>query len=381
MKNFIFKTPAILIIAALFAMTTCKEQDETFKKYTVEGGIRYLGAVSGAKAHVGLERIKLVFSVADPETTKVGVYWNDYTDSVMINVNAGQLVEEIIPLSEGSYALFIKSYDSMGNSSNPLELPAQSVGSTFISSLPQRGMTSRTTTGNNDMHIEWTNAASGMGARFTDIIYTSVSGNEKRIRVENATDETNIDDYKFGTSFRMNTFYSIDNEWLDSITPGWRNVNTLIVGKSIGSVIAFSSQSDANTASRFYDGSTQNTWETTANYPEFATIDLGLEVPVVNVSIIPATQFTNGRADPRAPTRVRFEASLDNETWVNLGEFTYDNSIYGGSRNFELPLTNARYIRFTGLECTSSPIYGGGIGGPGNTKMMLSEMHVYFQLN
>ena len=380
MKSFIFKTSVILMIAALFTMTTCKDQDETFKKYTVEGGIRYLGAVSGAKAIIGMERIKVMFSVADPETTLVGVYWDDYTDSVMIDVHAGQLVEEIIPMKEGSYALFIKSFDSKGNSSNPLELAAQSVGNTFINSLSHRSITSKTTTGNNDLHIEWTNAESGLGARFTDIIYTSVNGSEKRIRVENAEDVTEINDYKQGTTFRRTTFYSIDNEWLDSITPGWRVENTLIVSKSIGSVIDYSSQNGDNVASRFYDNNTQNTWETNSSYPEFATIDLGLELPLVGASIYPATQFTNGRADPRAPTRVRFEASLDNDTWVNLGEYSYDNSLYRGDRYFDLPLTTARYLRFTGIECTSAPVYSAGIGGPGTNKMMLSEMSVYFQL-
>jgi len=381
MKGFKFKTSLIIVFGALFLMITCKDQDDTFKQFVVEGGIRYLGAVSGAKSYIGYERIKVIFSIADPETSKVGIYWNDYADSLMINVYAGQLVEEIIPLNEGTYNLYFKSFDSKGNSSNPIELLSQSVGSTFINSLSHRLMSSKTTTGKNDLRIEWSNADSGMGARFTDVIYTAVDGSEKRIRVENSTDVTEIDDYKQGTAFRRTTFYNIDNEWLDSIIPGWRIENTLVIDKSIGAVIDFSSENGDNTASKIYDGNVQNTWETSTNYPEFVTIDLGLEIPVVGVSITPATQYTNGRADPRAPTRVRFESSLDNETWENLGEFTYDNSLYAGGRYFDLPLASARYFRFTGIECTSAPVFSSGIGGPGTTKMLLSELSVYFKLD
>jgi hypothetical protein len=381
MKNFIYKTSVIMMIAACLMTVSCKDQDHTFREFVVEGGIRYLGAVSSAKALIGFERIEVQFSVADPETSKVGIYWNDYADSLMVNVEAGQFVKQIIPFSEATYALFIKSFDSKGNSSNPIELSARSVGNNFINTLSHRMISSKTTTGGNDLYIEWSNAESSLGARFTDLIYTTVNGTEKRIRIDNSTGSTTLTDYKARTAFRRTTYYSIDNEWLDSITPGWHIENTIVIDKSIGSVIDYSSQNGDNAASRFYDNNYQNTWETSENYPGFATIDLGTEVPVVGINITPATQYTNGRADPRAPTLVRFESSLDNEHWVDFGEFPYDNSIYSGSRNFSIPLTNARYIRFTGIECATSPIYGGGIGGPGNTKMLLSELSVSFQLN
>ena len=380
MKRFIFKTLAMMLVAALFMTTSCKEQDVTFREYVVEGGIRYLGSVAGAKASVGIDRIELSFSVADAETSMVGVFWNDYGDSLMIDVTGGEQVNRIIPLKEGSYTLFLKSYDSKGNSSNPLELSARSVGSNFISTITHRGM-SKLTSGNNDLRLTWSNAETYMGARFTELIYTTVNGNEKRIRIENSSDLTVIDDYKDGTAFRRTTYYSPDNQWLDTIIPGWRIENTITFAKSRGSVIDFSSEDGSNTAALFYDGNTQNTWLTNKGYPEYATIDIGAELPVAGIGITPATQFTNGLADPRAPTRVRIEASRDNENWVNLGEYSYDNSLYTtDTRNFEVPLTNARYIRFTGLECTFAPVFGSGIGGPGTNKMALSELSVYIQL-
>jgi len=381
-KNIFLSYLKLIIVALLTTMMifSCKDQDETFKQYVVEGGISYLGAVSGAKVRIGKERLEVSFSVADPATSKVGIFWNDYQDSLMINVSPGEQVKQIIELSEGTYTLNVKSYDSKGNSSNPVELAGRTVGDTYINSLSYRGIDSKITKGGNDLIIDWSVAEVGLGARLTDLIYTSTNGTEKRILVNNEDDITEISDYKQGTPFRRTTYYSVDNLWLDTIIPGWQTDTTLVIDKSIGSVIDFSSENGDNKAAKFYDGNMQNTWETSNNYPEYAVIDMGIEIPVVGIGVLAATQYTNGRADPRAPTKVLFEASLDNETWVNLGEYDYNNSLYAGQRYFIVPETKARYVRFTGLECTSAPYYSGGIGGPNTTKMFLSELSIYFKL-
>jgi hypothetical protein len=388
-KNFFLKIrfglPAVSCFAAMAVMmsvfSSCKDQDVMFKQYLVKGGFPYLGAVSGAKARVGINRLEVSFSVADPVTTKVGVYWNDYGDSVMIDVEPGELVKKIIDLPEGQYSLFIKSYDARGNSSNPYELVTQTVGEKYISSLAHRGIRKKITGFNSDLYVEWELAASGSGARFTDLIYTSTDGSEKRIRIENGTGETKIDDYKQGSVFKRTTYYSLDNLWLDSITTGMRTESDLTVDKKIGGVIAYSSQTVNDEASKFYDDDLNSVWQTGNNYPEYATIDLGREVPVISFVLFPSIKYTDGRADPRAPTKISFEVSSDNETWTTAGEYDYDNGIYYIERAFKLEQpVNARYVRFTGVECTGAPLYGTGIGGPNTIKMVLAELNVNFQL-
>ena len=368
-------------VLAFTILFSCKDQDEMFREYVVEGGISYLGNVSGLKARVGLDRLEINFSVVDHTTSKVGIYWNDYQDSVMIDVGEERFVSKIINLPEAQYSLFVKSFDKQGNSSNPTELLTRTVGNNFIAAIAHRGMRSKITSFNNDLKIEWQSADPINGARFTDLIYTTTDNKEKTIRVKNDVIETIIDDYKQGTKFKRITYYSPDNQWLDTIIPRVVPDSTLMIDKTLGRVIGFSTQNGGHVATNFYNGNNGDMWMTSNNYPEFATIDLGREVPVSGFSIWPSYQQTSGRADPRAPTSIKFEVSIDNTVWTTIAETTYDNSLYYFNRSFEVPVTNGRYVRFTGVECTESPVFGAGIGGPGNRIMNLAELDVFFNLS
>ncbi|NLX67537.1 MAG: hypothetical protein GXZ19_12380, partial [Bacteroidales bacterium] len=332
------------------------------------------------KARIGYNRLEINFNVVDASTSKVGIYWNDYQDSVMVDITSATAVKQIINLSEGQYSLFVKSFDKKGNSSNPLELITRTVGENYLASLAHRGFKSKSTSFNNDLLIEWQNADPINGARFTKLVYTTIDGTEKTIQIENETTTTSITDYKEGTSFKRITYYSPDNQWLDTITPPIIAETDLMISKKLGKVIAFSTQNGGNVATNFYNGNTADMWLTNNNYPEFATIDLGREIPVSGFGVWPSYQQTNGRADPRAPTTIKFECSRNNEDWVTISEFDYDNSMYYYSRLFEIPVTNARYVRFMGVECTESPVYSSSIGGPGNKLMNLAELDVFFSL-
>ncbi|MDR1223027.1 MAG: discoidin domain-containing protein [Tannerella sp.] len=381
-----FGVPAIVAVAlaGIMLIPSCKEQDVMFKQYTVEGGITYLGAVSGAKARIGVDRLEVSFSVADPKTAKVGVFWNGYEDSVMIGVVPGELVTKVIDLPEGQYSLFIKSYDAQGNASRAIELITSTVGVKYLATLTHRGINKKTTTFNSDLSIEWGLAASGNGAQFTDLVYTSTNGTEKRLRIENGVSETKIDDYKQGTAFKRTTYYSPDGLWLDSIALALRTENELSVDKKLGKVTGYSTQTAGDEAAKFYDDDATTVWQTSNRYPEYATIDLGVEVPVISLGIVPSEKYTFiggiSKADPRAPTTVRFEVSTDNDVWTSLGEYSYDNGFDFYERLFEVNRTNARYVRFTGVECISAPLYGNGIGGPNTVKMVLAELNVNFKL-
>jgi hypothetical protein len=352
-----------------------------FKEYVVEGGIPYLGSVMSLKARIGINRVEVGFSVVDLSTTKVGIYWNDYSDSIMIDIGQERSIKKIINLPEGDYSLYVKSFDKKGNSSNPVELITRSVGENYLAVLTHRNIKSKVTGFNNDLTIQWEIADPYNGARFTDLIYTNIENEEVTLRVENGTSSTSIKDYKPGTRFKRVTYYSPDNEWLDTIIPPVIPESSLMIDKKLGKVITYSSQQGSNTAANFYNGNNTDMWLTSGNYPQFATIDLGRVVPVSGFNVWPSFQQTNGRADPRAPTRIKFEVSLNNVEWITLAEYPYDNSLYYFTREFSVPVTDARYVRFTGVECTQSPVFSASIGGPGNKVMNLAELDVLFYLN
>ena len=347
----------------------------------MEGGIPYLGSVSGLKARIGMNRLEVKFNVVDLSTTKVGIYWNDNQDSIMVEVGEEKSISQIIDLPEGQYSLFVKTFDKNGNTSNPAELVTKTVGENFLAALAHRGMKSKVTSFKNDLTIEWQNPDPVNGARFTDLIYTNIENEEVKIRVDNETTTTAISDYKVGTQFRRITYFSPDGQWLDTIIPPIIPENSIMLDKKLGKVVAFSTQNGSNVANNFYNDNHADMWLTNNNYPEYATIDLGMVVPVSGFGLWPSYQQTNGRADPRAPTSIKLEVSLNNVDWTVAAEFSYDNSMYYYTRTFEVPVTDARYVRFTGVECLQAPVFSSGIGGAGTKLMNLAELDVFFKLN
>lgn len=386
MKHYAYSTTLrngviLTFVFALLTFFSCKDQDYMFKEYVVEGGIPYLGSVSGLKARIGMNRLEVKFNVVDLSTTKVGIYWNDNQDSIMVEVGEEKSISQIIDLPEGQYSLFVKTFDKNGNTSNPAELVTKTVGENFLAALAHRGMKSKVTSFKNDLTIEWQNPDPVNGARFTDLIYTNIENEEVKIRVDNETTTTAISDYKVGTQFRRITYFSPDGQWLDTIIPPIIPENSIMLDKKLGKVVAFSTQNGSNVANNFYNDNHADMWLTNNNYPEYATIDLGMVVPVSGFGLWPSYQQTNGRADPRAPTSIKLEVSLNNVDWTVAAEFSYDNSMYYYTRTFEVPVTDARYVRFTGVECLQAPVFSSGIGGVGTKLMNLAELDVFFKLN
>lgn len=390
MKHYSYRTilrngVGLAFVIVFIMFFSCKDQDYMFKEYVVEGGIPYLGSVSGLKARIGINRVEVEFKVVDMSTTRVGIFWNNYMDSTMIDIGQEKSIKQNINLPEGDYSLFVKSFDKDGNSSNPIELITRTVGKNYLAALAHRNIKSKVTGFNNDLTIEWLNADPINGARFTELIYTNIENKEDTIRVENGTMLTTVNNYKAGTRFKRITYFSPDNEWLDTITPPVIPETSLMIDKRLGRVIAFSTQyGDGFAAANFYNDNLQDTWFTNNNYPEFATIDLGRIIPVSGFGVWPSYQLTAGKADPRAPTKIKLEASLNNTDWTTVAEYDYDNSLFYFERMFDVPVTDARYVRFTGIECTQTPLYTDGygwIGGSDNVYMSLAELDIFFQLN
>lgn len=372
----------LTFLITFMTLFSCQDQDDIHKEFIVEGGITYLATVSGLKAKIGVNRLELNFNVVDPQTAAVGIYWNNYQDSIMLDVDPAleRSVKHIIDLPEGQYSLFVKTFDKKGNMSNYAELITRTVGKTFKSAIAHRGIKSKVTSFNNDLLIEWNRPDNTNGARFTELIYTNIDNMQKTILVENITEETKINDYKHGTSFKRITYFSPDGQWLDTIVPPIKPDSVLMIDKMLGKVISFSSQDRTLVAKNFYNGKYGDMWKTNSNFPEYVIIDLGREVPVSGFNVWPSYLQTGSRADPRAPTKIKFETSTDNINWTTLIEVAYDNSLFYYEREFDVPVTYARFIRFTGVESLNSPIYSSDIGGSGNKFMCLAELDVFFHV-
>ena len=351
-KNYLF---VLAIAAALFA--GCKEQDELFRKYTVEDGKTYPGKASDVKVYSGKERVQICWDNTDPTVTHAFIFWNNYQDSLLVNIPEGtEKIEQWVNVPEGQYSFYIKTYDAKGNVSVPAEVFGRSIGSNYISSLTPRGIDFVTSTGGTNLTVQWFEADEE--ALYTDLIYTAVTeaGNvEKTIRIDPSEPVTVIDDYLLSRTFRYNTVYKPNKQTLDDFPTDFKVVTSYriatLLDKSAGSVIGYSSVLDdpsclaENIYDGIYDGSTYASDVVPA--PHWITIDIGSEVTILSLALWSSNQIIKP-FDPRAPSSIRWELSTDNVNWTGLGNVGYDAS----QRPCVYEVTNisARYVKLWSLN-------------------------------
>jgi hypothetical protein len=138
--------------------------------------------------------------------------------------------------------------------------------------------------------------------------------------------------------------------------------------KTRWSVVDFSSNHGGdNVVAHAIDGNYQNRWHSQDDpRPHFITIDMSETLTIVRFGIWPSVfDRPAGEADPRMPSKIRYEVSNDNVNWTSVGEFPYDNSITNlEGRFFDITPVVARYFRLTSVEWTEAP-------------MVLGELDVY----
>lgn len=378
MKYTIFKLLVHTFMLAL-ALFACREQDEMFRQYVTEGGIVYPCKAMEPNAFPGIGRVDLSWLNPTSTVTAACIWWNNYEDSVLVNVSAQMdTIRQSVTLPEGIYSFIIRTFDKDGNQSVPVEVIGRSIGDKYLSTFFVRPTIGYKTKGGGNLTIEWDDIEMDKGPLYSEVVYTATDGSEKTIQAPASDKTTVIDDYKLDAGFRYTTFYQPDPQNPLVVNPPYREVTAALVAldKSIGRVVAFSDEwPDASTrATGAYDGKTSKSrWHSLNNgYPHWVTIDLGAEVNIVRLDIWPSDY--DGVIDNRMPNRIRWEVSTGNtmpESWTSLGDFDYDRSTSNWAvRPYDVTPSVARYVKLTGL---SDPGDAGGI-------MCLGEIDVYTKL-
>lgn len=369
------KNKACLFISFILLLISsgCKEQDEMYRQYVPEGGIIYPCKAENALTKPGIGKVYISWPNTTSTVTKAGIWWNNYEDSVMVDITAQMdTVSVSIDIDEGIYSFFIKTFDKSGNVSIPVEVIGRSIGDKYMSGFHHRTIKNYKTKGKNSLIIEWDKADDAKGAIYNEIVYTSTDDTEKMCRVPVTEMTTEITDHKTGTVFKYNTAYQPDRSNEFVVATAFREISNayLLLVKSIGSVIDKSNTwpDPSCLEAGAYDGNYNNRWHSqNSGYPHFITIDLGAIVSIERLVIWPS--YFDGKPDRRMPSRIEWEVSTDNVTWTNLGEYTYEydaSETNWDPREYTIPQTNARYLKLRGLDDPS----GSGI-------MCLGEIDVY----
>ena len=177
MKKIIYYSILLFIVTGIF--TSCKKMDSTYKEFVVPGGIIYPGKAVAPVVNSGHNRAKILWHRGvDPNVTRAGIFWNNYTDSVEVAIPpAGDTISTIIDnLPEGFYSFFIKTYDEAGNSSVPEEVLGTVYGEDYKASLLDRPVVSSEVDSQGLWTILWGSADISNGAIATEVIYTNTLG-------------------------------------------------------------------------------------------------------------------------------------------------------------------------------------------------------------
>ena len=396
----------IILATIILGFFSCTSQDGIYEEYLVPNGRSYPVPAKDVVAKPGNERIEIAWqNSADPKVVKARIFWNNYTDSVEIAVDASMnTVSRIIgPIEENSYSFMVRTYDAKGNVSIPVEVIGTVYGETYRGSLSNRILVS---TDYDDydltLKLNWHNAFEGEEG--VSVNYTDTHGVNHNIVVDPSETETLISDFDVEHPFFYSTTYKPDSLAIDVFHLG--TVEKKIVVEPVtfidkGTWREYNLPGDAQTynASFHVSGLWDNDFEAGRGeyhsaflpLPQVITWDLGVRAKLSRMKFWPRNNADDRwtRGHPRvfeiygslAPNP---NGSLD-DSWTLLGRFECvkpspgpaitqeDIDFANAGIDFEFvknelanPSTTVRYLRFRTVSNFDS--------NPNSTLVMIQEI-------
>jgi hypothetical protein len=176
MKRIIYLLLIFLGVACI--LSSCYDIESTYKDYVVPNGIIYPQKADSLQANPGKYRAEIEWLRGnDPKVVSATIWWNNYADSVTVDVTAyPDTVRYIIDnLLEEDYTFYVKTYDANGNVSILQEVTTTVYGLIYESSLRPREINSIDGT-YLKVEINWAAASIDSALIRTEIRYVNSSG-------------------------------------------------------------------------------------------------------------------------------------------------------------------------------------------------------------
>ncbi|WP_018625840.1 DUF4998 domain-containing protein [Niabella aurantiaca] len=361
-----------LFLYILLVAWGCSKIDDSYKNLIEPGGRVY---VEKAKAVVrpGYKKVAIVWPRAsDPNVSSAKVYWNNYSDSVSVNITPAQdtIQVPITGLQEQYYTFIIKTFDKNGNSSVPVEVNGRAYGDGYLAALTNRFVSSAAVQAD-VLTINWGAAAVYNGEVGLQLTYKDTAGVQKQLFVGNTQSASVIDDFAADTKFEYRSVFLADSNAIDTIYNTYGAIRSIKLDKTKWSVVSYSDQHNESGggAAAVIDGTVATRWHSQvgATYPHWVIIDMRSEKTLTQLGV-ERTIKDAPNGDLRGPNTFQVLISKDNITWTDLGIFNFDR--FASGEQF-YPITSAvsgRYFKFIGLT------------GDGDF-MVLGELSAYVERN
>ena len=367
---------SLMLFATILLFSACRKMDANYANYVVPGGLVYPGKAM-AIAHSGQSRIEIVWPKGvDKSVVKAKIFWNNFADSVVVDIASitGDSVKVMISnLEEKNYTFVIRTYDTQGHVSVPIEVVGGSYGPRYQAQLLTRPVNSTLINAAGKLTINWGGADVANGAYASEVKYTDVSGKVKiqvfPVMVKTSEIKTTeITDMLSNTNYQFRTIFKPDSMSIDKFYTPYAEGGLFSIEKADWHVVAFSSQhpGGANAAVNFIDGTEHTRWHSCAGcsrYPHWIIIDMAAPRILTQFGVW-RTDFGSPGGDNRGPDKFNFLTSMDNVNWISQGSFDFDHNLNGEQRYLLPNSPKARYFKFVGTQGS-------------NSNMVLGEISTY----
>jgi hypothetical protein len=134
------------MLGLALTIASCQKKDE-YKKFTEGGEIVYPAKIDSLRILSGNGRVKVSGALnADPKVVRFRVFWNSKLDSVDVQVNRTGGVDSVNyiigNLQEGPMSFEVRTYDSEGHVSVPMNAVGNIYGERYRSALNNRAILS-----------------------------------------------------------------------------------------------------------------------------------------------------------------------------------------------------------------------------------------------
>lgn len=212
-----------VVLIALMAgyILSCKDMDGVYEEFIVPNGLKYPQRPDSLKVWAGYHKLKLTWLGAkDPSVTHALVYWNNYLDSLKVDIdNQKDTMEVYIDnIGENTYTFYVKTFDNKGNVSIPSEVTGTSYGDNYLMGATDRTIASALRDEDRNGIITWNNKTSDLV--YSEVRYTTSSGETRTIRVNPEESMLTCPDIKPGELFEYRSVFLPPNG-IDSVGREW----------------------------------------------------------------------------------------------------------------------------------------------------------------
>ena len=221
MKQLSFCIYTALLCA--FVLTACSKKDESHLDFVDKDKLTFMGRVDSLRAFSGTSRVKLTWiAPADPNVTKLRIFWNNRADSSEIPVTDDKRqkkMETIVSgLIEGKQSIEIITYDDAGHRSVPTEVLAEAFGAQYISSLLPRTIRNAELYGT-DVKLQFFKADPAITS--TEVKYTDATATERTVVIFNKDSIATLPNFPAGGNFEYRSWFKPDSFAIDTLAPTW----------------------------------------------------------------------------------------------------------------------------------------------------------------